>query len=231
MNQLMNRFLGTAGLALLAFSVTHSTADAQVRRPWYRPGAAYVGVGLGGYSPVSAVGDARRGMADVIRSGGQAAVDYTGAMINYEEAKSRYIDNELKWTETYIERQKIGRAYRRELYDEKYASIRHHLANKESGAPPRLGPGQLDPSSGNLEWPDALMADEYLTMRRELEELFALRASTSGSHRYSRDIKEKADEFKATLQADIQDIPAYQYIAAKNFLESLAYEGRFPPSS
>lgn len=207
-----------------------ASAEAQVRRPWYR-GRAAVAVPWGaGYGATSAVGDARRGMADVIRSQGQAAVDTTSAMINYEEARSRYIDNKLKWTKTYLERKKLGESYRRDMYDKKYAAVRRHLETKESGAPPRPGPDQLDPSTGQIEWPVALRDDLFLSQRREIEELFVLRAQTSGTGEYSRQIHAKVDELKESLQGRIRDFPSYQYIAARNFLDSLSYEGRFPTS-
>ena len=53
-----------------------------------------------------------RGMSDVIRANGAANVMNSRAAINSQEAASMYMDNRLKYTQTYFENRKMNREYR-----------------------------------------------------------------------------------------------------------------------
>ncbi len=220
------RWLPLVAIVMFAFP---SDSEAQFRRGrWYRPPVAGYGYGYGGYSSTPIEG-ARRGMADVIRAQGEAAVNVTQGMINYEDARSKYIDNKMKWTETYWARKRLGESEIRADYDKKYDAIRRHLATKESGAPPRMTPSQVDPATGKIYWPTALEASVYDTNREKLEELFLLRAHTSRTPDLAAEISNTASEMQDQLKSNIRGMDANEYISARKFLESLAHEGRYAP--
>jgi hypothetical protein len=216
-------------MVLLLFAID-STAEAQyIRRPWYRSPVRFgYGYGYGRFGGFTSnpVEGARYGLADVIRARGEAAESTTRAMSNYEDARSKYIDNQKKWTETYWERKRLGQAELKKDHDRKRAARERYLAQKGSGAPPRLSPTELDPSTGKIYWPETLMGNEYAAARQALDELFVLGAHTGSLRQYSADIAEQSRVMQDELKKHIRDMPANDYIAARNFLESLGYEGR-----
>lgn len=229
----MRRILLFALALLVVTSASSSTADAQVRLRWFRSPFYYAGVpypyGRYGYRFTSnPIEGARYGMAEVIRARGQAYEARARGMINYEEARSKYLDNRKKWTETYWELKRMGEAERRKEFEETRARQEAYLAAKGSSYPPRLSPSELDPTTGKIYWPEPLTADIYAELREELEELFVLRAYTGSSRRYGAEIHEKARAMQGLLKEQIRSMPTGEYIAARNFLESLAFEGRYP---
>lgn len=230
MNKLMPILVVAATLTI------SETCEAQIRAGagvaasrWYRPAGGYYGPAGYGYSSTPVEG-ARRGQADVIRARGEAAESVSRASINIQEAKSKYIDNAAKWTETYWQRKRLGQAEIASDFARKRERTNRYLANKKSGAPPRLSPSQLDPTTGKLYWPEALLADEFTRNRKKLEELFLLRTHTSSTTDLAREVHTTARSMQSRLKSNIRKMQPHEYIAARKFLESLAYEGRFPTS-
>jgi hypothetical protein len=224
-------------LFMLALSVlaVASPADAQVRRVnrgnWYRnPGINGFNNGYGSYGGYSStpVEGARRGMADMIRASGEAAEAGTRAMNNYEEARTKYIDNKMKFTETYWARKRLGEAELKKDHDRKRKGREAYLATKGSGFPPRLSPAELDPSTGTIYWPQALMGDRYAELRKELDEVFQLGFHTGSLRQYDSQISQISRSMRSELKKHIRDMATNEYIASRKFLDSLAYEGRYP---
>ncbi len=219
-------------LSAFSFLAVASPADAQFRRRnWYRnPGIVGFNSGYGSYGGYSStpVEGARRGMADVIRARGEAAEAGTRAMNNYEEARSKYIDNKMKFTETYWARKRLGEAELKKDHDRKRAGRDAYRATKGSGFPPRLSPAELDPSTGKIYWPQALMGDRYAELRKELDELFQLGFHTGSLRQYDSQINQISRSMRTELQKHIRNMPTNEYIASRKFLDSLAYEGRYP---
>ena len=215
-------------LALL-FIAVDSSAEAQYRgRGWYRGGVGYGSYGgYGGYAS-NPVEGARYGLADVIRASGEAAESTTRAMGNYEDARSKYIDNKMKWTETYWQRKRLGESERRKDYDAKRKSRDAYLAKKGSGYPPRLTTSELDPSTGKIYWPQALLDDAYSEYREQLDEIFVLGAHTGSLSQHGQQIHELSRAMQDELKKHIRSLQANDYIHARKFLESLAFEPRHP---
>lgn len=198
-----------------------------------------VGLGLrvaGGYNPYrvygpygyGGVGGARSGTADIIRAQGEYAESYGQGLINSEEARSKYIDNQKKWLEVYYERKKMGEQYKKEQADERNRATQKWLATREPGAPDPLSPRQLDPSTGKVFWPTGLQSQEFADLRVQLENEFDARAHASSGASNGDKINQLAREMQKTLKANIRDMTPNQYIAAKKFLDSMAYEGLNP---
>lgn len=238
MKSLKTSLLLTALLSLLVTDSSHSQISVPARR-WYRPVATGVALGTG-YGPyrygyygggyygggTSAVGDARRGMADVIRAQGESAKSQAEAMKSYEEARSKYIDNKKKWTETYLERQRMGKASRQEYYDQKREARNNYLAQKQRNTPDRLSTDQIDSATGHISWPSALTDDRFQADREQLDELFVMRAHTNTTESLTQQILAAASDMQAKLKQNISDIPAYEYIDARKFLDGLIYEAQ-----
>ena len=218
-------------LLALALSLP-GIASAQWYARGYRNPYAYGGYGGGyggyGYGATTARGSELQGMASVIGASGQAALARSEAGINYEEARSKFIDNQLKWAKTYYERKDVYQSHA-DKEAEKNREVRdRYLATKPSGLPPRLGPSQLDPSTGQITWPSALEGPEYREGKNALQDLFMTRVFTSGSDDTANKIYQTARDMQYLLKTHIDDMPPYEYLAARKFLESMAFEGRYP---
>jgi len=180
-----------------------------------------------GYSSTRAEG-VGRGMADVIRAGGETAESVSRARMNREDTRSKYSDNQLKWAETYQKRKAMGRAERDRRSAEERVKRDKWLSTRKSNLPPRLGPSQLDPLTGKINWPVTLLGKEYAEQRNILEELFVIRAHTSANSEIAQRVHTVSRQMQDVLKGNIRDILPEQYIAARKFLESLGREAQFP---
>jgi hypothetical protein len=96
-------------------------------------------------------------------------------------------------------------------------------------APNRLSPGELDYVTGGIAWPRLLRGDEFTQLREELEKLYAKRADVGGSigPETYRQIRDTTDAMMAQLKSNVKKYRANEYIDARKFIESLAFEARF----
>ena len=207
---------------LVSLGLSAETSQAQV---WYRnPGRVAVPYGYGwggyyggGYSPVEG---AQRGYADVIRSRGMAAEDYSRARINNEEARSKYLDNKLKWTEIYWQRKRLGEAELAKDYAKDRARRENWMEATRGRKPETLPASQFDPNSGGLDWPEQLQEPVYAEQRQKIEEELELQAST-GTSSNAHEIRNAAREMQAILKGRIRDMTPNDYIACRKFLDRL----------
>ncbi len=210
------------GLALIVFGWSVDAAMAQVA--WYRPygyspyGANYGGgYYAGGYSPVEG---AQRGMADIVRAGGEAAESTSRARVSNEEARQSYLNNKLRWTEVYLERKRLHKEARAQEHAEDRERRQRYLASKRDRRPETLPSSMFDPQTGSIEWPEPLKADIYANYRRQIEEELEVRA-TSGTTANSNKIRDLARQMQSLLKDHIRDMPANEYIAGRKFLDRL----------
>lgn len=198
---------------------------------WYvAPGAGYRRYGYGGYGygGGTAAGNYAQGMASVISATGEATEAVSRASINNEEARSAYIDNQKKWTETYFEKKRINEQFRDAEYAKDRQARDKYLAERTSGIPPRLTPSQLDPATGHIVWPNALRAEAFAPQRKQIEELVLLRNITSTTTDVAAQLHTAARAMQADLKGRIGTMSPNEYIPARKFLDSLAYEGNYP---
>jgi hypothetical protein len=217
-------------LSTLAVPVLSQTANAQA-------GFAGFGVGLGlgygyggyggyGYGGGTVAGNYLNGMSNVIRSEGEYNVMTSQAGVNNEEARSRYLDNKKKWFENYLQMSEQRSA----LDAQRYAAARHSPealnAAAKTALPKALGPDMLDPVTGRITWPEILQDSQYADQRKEIEQLFELRAKTSHGTGTGQKIRSTTARMSEMLRKQIKDLPANEYIAARKFLDSLDFAAR-----
>lgn len=200
-----------------------------------RPGRGAVGVGLGyslggGWWPganyggaTTAAGSYASGMSQVIRAQGEYNAYTAKAMIDYQEAKSKYIDNREKWTETYFQMKEQNQAKQAEKAERSRTTPASLTAAAKAAAPKLLGPDALDPINGQIEWPDILRDASYEKSRTELDRLFELRAKTSGGADTTQRIRQACREMQGTLKVNISKVSANEFMSARKFLDSLEY--------
>lgn len=198
---------------------------------WYNPAGYGPGYGYGyggGYYGTTRAQGALTGMASVIGARGEAAYNYSEAAINAQEARSQYIDNEVKWQHAYYEvRDNYNKYYEATYHQPNKEKYQNFLANAKSGAPPKLTPTELDSSTGKVNWPRALLADDYAHDRTTIEDSMVVKAATSGGSGNDTKVVDATRSMQRTLKANISELPPQQYIEARKFLESLSYQTRY----
>jgi hypothetical protein len=202
---------------------------------WFVPGNVGLGYGWGGGlgyggvgTPASLEGQA---MADMIRSQGEYNAMTSGAMINYEDARGKYIENQKQWTELYQMRQRVLREQRAQNEQDRQvrqARLQEYRETRPSNPTARLTTAQLDPTTGKIRWPTALERDGFAPLRTDLDNLFATRAHTGTTSEVAQAISTKIREMQAELRKHIRDIVTSEYLEARRFLDSLALEGQLP---
>lgn len=179
-----------------------------------------------------------RGIADVVRSRGQYNLLTSEALINVEDARTKNMQNRLQWTQTYFEMRKMNRDYRRELRGPTPSPEAFARWAREA-APDRLKSVELDSITGRISWPTLLQEARYAPLRASMEQAFLERAEKHGAIGPDTALKinDDAQTMLQILEDQLQEskirntpIPSYLYIDAKKFIESLAYEARFPVS-
>ncbi|TWU13926.1 hypothetical protein CA54_27680 [Symmachiella macrocystis] len=231
---------GFTGVAML-WSENSAQAQYRVRvggaRRWYRPGGyGYGGYGYGGWgwnSGASTVaGGYGEGMSQVIRAQGQANKDNAAAQLTREEARTKNIENNKKAADTYWAMKDRYRQQKEEGYQrdaERRAKNRANLESSSNG--PRyqgLGPDDFDSVTGKILWPEVLQSPDFEEDRAKLDDLFEHLTLTGGAMgaKTSDEIKSTTVSMRETLKQHVSSMPSADYIAARKFIDGLAYEGR-----
>lgn len=171
----------------------------------------------------------QRGFADIVRSAGAYNLMTSEAMKNVEDARRKYIDNRVYGTDKYFEMREMNRQARAAERGPKPTmedAIRYANARK----PDRLSPSELDPLSGDITWPAALMDEQYRDSRERLDAIYAERSEAgflNASQVANVDLPTK--NMLAQLKDNLRSYPPMLYTQAKKFLQSLAYESVLRP--
>jgi hypothetical protein len=231
---------GIAGVAMLW---SENSAQAQFRvgvgvpGRWYRPGGyGYGGWGYGGWGwnagASTVAGGYGEGMSQVIRAQGQANKDNAQAQLTLEEARTRNIENNQKAADTYWAMRDQWRQQRDEHWQQASERSARSRANAESNnvraRQQGLGPDDFDSVTGKILWPEVLEAPTFEEYRTKLDDLFQHRTLTGGSagSNTRAEIRSTTSDMREALRQQISTIPTADYIAARRFIDGLAFEGR-----
>ena len=166
------------------------------------------------------------GRARVIEARGENAELSADAALKFSEARRRQVENWKKFVATSFEVRKIYHDARVAERGRPLTSA-DYIRMAQIGKPQRLSPSQLNRLTGELAWPAVLDDGPFASYRQVLDRLFAKRAERGrlGFHDTVR-----ADRTAATmtemLRERIAEVPVAEYMAARRFLESLAYESK-----
>ncbi len=183
-----------------------------------------------GYHASTAAEGYARGMADVIRSQGQYNLMNSQAAVNMTQAQRQAIENQKLWTDTYFRMRETNAEYRAK--NRRPTPTREDwIRYAQAGKPARLSPGELDTVNGTIHWPSLLDTSTFASYRTELEKLFAERAQ-AGSMDGDSVIRTRqiTQAMLQDLKGQISDVPSSEYLRARRFIESLAYESTMPKS-
>jgi hypothetical protein len=184
--------------------------------------------GYGGYPGYSTggstvAGDAMHGMASVISARGDAALSASAAAVNLTQADKQLIQNQYAATDTYFQMRATNRAARAAergpaLSMEQLAKIAH------DGVPKPLASNQLNPVTGQLNWPGPLQHDAFKAHRAELDHLMAEQARYGSlSYADQSKVRQNVNTMFKALKAHIKEIPTMDYTSARSFLNSVLY--------
>lgn len=171
----------------------------------------------------------QRGLADIIRADGQYNRDTSIANINNQEAYSRYLDNQVKKVDTYFAKRQRNNSYRAQMRRPR-AMPETYRRIARAAAPKRLCPQHVDHAMGMIYWPEVLTWECFTPYREAVDVVFAQRGPTDGlGSQPARDIERYSDMMVCRLKNLVRELSPSEYVAARRFLDSLAYEARFAP--
>ena len=208
---------------LLAAVTATASAQAQYYPPSYYGGAPY------SYHSSTAAEGYGRGMGAVIRSMGQYNLSSSAAAINMTEARKKQLENDKQWTDTYFQMREINRQQRDAELARRRGTPEDWVRFAQAGKPKPLSASELNPVTGEIKWPILLTLPDFNAQRAELEKLFAERSykGVLDGEGYMK-AKNVAEDMAALLAKKIKEFPAGQFIATKNFLNSLSYAAGQP---
>jgi hypothetical protein len=170
------------------------------------------------------------GYAKLIESSGEAVKNGADAALTLSEVRRREMENWKKSLETWLEVEKINRDARaaargRPLTPADYVRL------SQMGKPRRLTPSQLNLLTGELAWPVVLEGALFEAYRQALDGLFAERSEHGrlSAEEYAQ-AQQTAQAMVDLLRQRIGALAPADYMAARRFLESVAYELRMPAS-
>lgn len=182
----------------------------------------------GSYHSSTAAEGRLRGMGDLTRSKGQANLDNSAAAINYSVARRSEIENHREYTSAYFDMRAANRQARAEERGPR-TTMEEAIRFAQAGMPKPLSPGELNPVSGQISWPSFLRLDSFGDDRAEVDSIFAQRAATGaiGADDFMK-VRSASNAMIAELKKQVREIPPDQYMIAKRFIESVAYEAGRP---
>lgn len=188
----------------------------------YPPPPGY-GYGYGGYGGGTAASNNMNGMANMISAKGSYNLQTSQAAINMTQAQSQEIQNHQQYTDTYFNMRATNRAAT-EAERGPHPTTEQLARIAADGVPKTISPGEMDPVSGQLAWPDLLQDDQFSDQRAEVEKLVA-KQSSQGRLGFTdqKAARETIDDMFHELKAEITQVPSQQYVGARSFLQSLIY--------
>ncbi len=146
-----------------------------------------------------------------------------------QQVRGLSLANNLKVAQTFYEKRKLYEGYRG-LNTRKRPTREDVIRYSKVSVPQRPANFQVRAARGKIVWPEVLLEEEFSDCRIQLDSLFVQRraeSSTSGIN-VSRQTQTVAMQMRSQLRSKMRQMTPADYLAARKFLESLAYEARFP---
>ena len=187
------------------------------------------GYGYDGYHASTAEEGYLSGLGNLTRSQGEANYFNSLAAINGQEAYTRYLQNRERATETYFRMQQINRSAREAQRPQPLAYERYVALAKQQ-APAPLSESEYDRLIGRLSWPALLMTEEFAADREALDKADAERTVTDAgaASTFHNNVWKLTQALDAKLKDKVTQVGSAEYIASKNFVQSLQYESQQP---
>jgi hypothetical protein len=181
-------------------------------------GGYYSGGGGG-----TVAGSAMNGMANVISAKGNYNLSTSAAAVNMTQAQKNEIQNAQLYTDTYFQMRATNRAARKAEAGppptmEEIARI------AREGAPRPVTNQQVNPVTGQINWPTALSQDVFTQDREQLEQIVAKQVKY-GSLNFTDQMsaRKTIEDMFAELKSQIASLPPQDYSTSRSFLNSMIY--------
>lgn len=188
------------------------------------------GAGIGAGAALSGLGQAAQGI-------GEARVSTAQAQDIHQQAVTEYLQNQDLAQQTAMEtsqRREQATQARNEAekaHERRQIELYHKTLHQMSAAH-RLTAEQFHMDRGVLHWPFVLRGPEFADLRNQLDHLYAARTpDDSGKDSSTYDeIQQACKQMQDIVNEDVRKgkMPANDFVTAKHFISSVAYEAQFP---
>jgi len=164
------------------------------------------------------------------QSSGSSSDSGIGALpITLEVAKTLALENRVHATELFFENRRINRAARA-VENGARPTIEQVVRWAQMGRPRKLTRVELDPVTGEINWPYVLTDPIYAQQREPLDLRFRSRADSGSGFQFEEvvEIESQIGELIDVLKTNMRRYPAGSYGSARTFLDSLLQESRLP---
>lgn len=170
----------------------------------------------------------QRGTADVLRSQGLRAKLNAEAAVTFGQAYQQSLENGMAALETLYDMRKRAKTLR--MAERGSRPDPETLARfARNGRPDRLSPSELHPPTGRIRWPILIRDEGFADARAQIEEIFQRRADKDRLDAQEFiEVRELTEAMQAELKDGVRQLPPTEYVQAKRFLESVAYEAAQP---
>lgn len=143
-----------------------------------------------------------------------------------QEVRSKALDNNLKVAKTFYDKRALYDAYK-ESHSRKRPTQEDLIRYSKASVPERPANFQI---GGNICWPEVLLQDEFSDYRTLLDCLFSERKTSHNllGSGVCCQVRNAVGKMREELRSKIREMNPAEYVAARKFLESVAYESRFP---
>lgn len=195
--------------------------------PWYYGGYPY-GYGYSmPYGGATVYSTNAQAYSYLLQSQAESNRANAEAMLQYQQARGEFIENQKALLDFYDQRARIAQQYQpiRPQTDEAAdrAAARERRAQfreaSQSRNPETFTSTEYNSSTGELVFPSALKRAEFDEEREQLQTLFGMRAAFGAATERDRQIVETSQQMLSTLKGMIGDLPPSEYLAARRFLE------------
>lgn len=165
--------------------------------------------------------------ASIIANTATAAAAVAKAREDLENVRGMALENDLKATKAYFEKRKMHADYRAQHAPPR--ADKEELARRAKSAAPRTTAYHVDPVRGRIYWPSVLKREEFARQREQLDALFVQRKTQEagvGSN-FCRQTKALSLQMREELKRMVYQMAPAEYLAARRFLDVLAYEAQF----
>ena len=211
-------------VAMLGIAVVCTRAEGA--DPYGRPKEGY----LKGWAEMGKAAAAYvTAQATMIKAMADANACNAKAMETLEKTRSQTLDNDLKTAKTFYEKRNLHETH---LAQNARTRPTHQdlIRYSKQSLPERPTNYHVEPVRGRIHWPAVLQEEQFSEYRVELDGLFAKRATTDVEvdGETSQQIQEVVERMQAELSSLVRQVNPGEYLAARKFIESLAFETRFP---
>jgi hypothetical protein len=182
----------------------------------------------GGYHASTAEEGILRGYSSVIRSAGEYQESLAQARIDNEEARRKYLENQMIAQQNAIEAYQRRKAAQHENLPQPLTAAQREEA-LAMARPKPLAPNQFNPAFGEIRWPEVLQGDEFAAARNEMERLVSPALAGGVERGDATAASQLASQMLAQLKDKVGTVVPSDYMQARNFLTSLSYEVRNLP--